>query len=115
LLAGSSPCVPSDKLRGFGGRAPKLLICAGEKKHHPQLAHRLAAPLIRHVLEQFRTQQLSATQAATALGASCRRLYELHHQYLKAYARRQHLTWTPGLSGGDHAGPWPDAVIALLQ
>lgn len=79
------------------------------------MAHRLAAPLARHVLEQFRTQQLAAAPAATALELSCRRLYELYHDYLKAYARRQHATWTPGVSGGAHAPPWPAAVLALLH
>lgn len=114
-VAGSSTRDQSDKLRGFGGRAPKLLHSADEKKHHPQLAHRLAAPLARHVLEQFRSQQLSAAQVAAALGLSGRRLYQLHHDYLKAYARRQHATWTPGVSGGNHAPAWPAAVIALLR
>jgi transposase InsO family protein len=79
------------------------------------LAHRLAAPLARHVLEQFRTQELSAAQAATALGLSCRRLYQLHHDYLKAYARCQHAMWMPGVSGGNHAPAWPAEVIALLR
>ena len=79
------------------------------------MAHRLAVPLARHVLEQFRTQQVSATQAASVLGLSWRRLYELDHDCLKAYARHQHVTWTPGVSGGNHARPWPDAVVALLR
>jgi len=86
-----------------------------EKIRTPQLARRLAAPLSRHVLEQFRAQQLTAAQAALALGLSRRRLYELHHDYLKAYARGQHARWTPGVSGGDHVAPWPAAVIALLR
>jgi len=79
------------------------------------LAHRQAAPLARHILEQFRTQALSAAQAATVLGLSCRRLYQLHHDYLKAYAGRAHAIWTPGVSGGDHAPAWPAEVIALLR
>ena len=79
------------------------------------MAHRLAAPLIRHVLEQFRTQQKTAVQAARALGLSRRRLYEWHHDYLKAYARRQHAVWRPGVSGGDHGPAWPVEVIALLR
>ena len=70
---------------------------------------------MRHLLEQFRTQQLSAVQAASALGLSRRRLYQLHHDYLKAYARRQHATWTPGVSGGNHASAWPPEVLALLR
>lgn len=79
------------------------------------MAHRLAAPLTRHVLEQFRTRELSAAPAATALGVSCRRLYQLHHDYLKAYARHQQAVWTPVVSGGDHAAAWPEAVIARLR
>ena len=79
------------------------------------MAHRLAAPLIRHVLEQFRTQQKTAVQAARALGLSRRRLYEWHHLYLQAYAAHQHATWRPGVSGGSHAPVWPDEVIALLR
>ena len=49
------------------------------------------------------------------LGLSRRRLYEWHHDYLKAYAHRQHTTWQPGVSGGDHAPVWPMEVIALLH
>ena len=61
-----------------------LLESSDEKGHRPQLAQRQAAPLVRHVLEQFRSQQLTAVQAAAALELSRRRLYQLHHDYLKA-------------------------------
>ena len=115
LGAGSSTRVQRDKLRGDGGRAPKLLESSDEKAQGSQLAARHAAPLVRHVLEQFRTQQLPAAQAASALGVSCRRLYQLHHDYLKAYARRQHVAWRPRVSGGDHVPAWPATVIALLH
>lgn len=113
--AGSSTRAQSDKLRGFGGSAPKLLESAHEKNRQPQLAARHGAPLVRHVLEQFRTHQLTGVQAASALGVSCRRLYQLHHDYLKAFGDGQHATWSPGVSGGDHAPAWPDAVPALLR
>jgi transposase InsO family protein len=66
-------------------------------------------------LEQFRLRALSAALAAHALGVSPRRLYRLHHDYLKAYAHGQHGQWQPGTSGGDHAAPWPPAVTALLR
>jgi len=79
------------------------------------LAGRLGAAHIRHVLEQFRTQQCSAAEAAEALGISRRRLYQLHHDYLKAYGSKRHRTWQPGRSGGDHAPAWPEAVAALLR
>lgn len=79
------------------------------------MAQRLAAPLVRHVLEQFRTQQLPAVNAAHTLGVSVRRLYEVFTSYLTAYARHQHPTWTPGRSGGNHARPWSAEVLALLR
>lgn len=79
------------------------------------MAQRLAAPLIRHVLEQFRTQQRAARAAAQELGLSVRRLYEVFTDYLAAYGRRQHHVWTPGRSGGDHARPWAEEVVALLR
>jgi len=79
------------------------------------LAQRLAAPLVRHVLEQFRTQQLAAASAARALGVSVRRLYEVFSDYLAAYAHRQHHTWTPGRSGGNHAPAWSAEVLALWR
>ena len=71
--------------------------------------------MIRHVLEQFRTRQLDAVVAAGTLGLSRRRLYRLYHDYLKAYAQRQHAAWSPGVSGGNHAAPWPAAAVALLR
>ena len=75
----------------------------------------MAAPLIRHVLEQFRTQKLSAVQAAVALNLSERRLYELFHDYLKAYGQRAQARWTARPSGGNHAQPWPQQVLELLR
>lgn len=70
---------------------------------------------MRHVLEQFRTRELTAVLTARRLGVSRRRLYELHHDYLKAFAQRQHHRWQPGRSGGNHAPAWPVAVVALLR
>ena len=91
------------------------MVSSPDEKRHPQLIRRLAAPLIRHILELFRTRQRSALAAARALGVSRRRLYQLHHEYLKAYGAGQHTSWSPGGSGGNHARPWPAAVIALLR
>lgn len=79
------------------------------------MARRLGAAHIRHVVEQFRTQECSATEAAEALGVSRRRLYQLHHDYLQAYGVQRHRTWQPGHSGGDHASAWPEDVVALLR
>jgi hypothetical protein len=71
--------------------------------------------LIRDVLEQFRTQQRSATEAAQSLGVSRSQLYRLFTDYLKAYAHQQQRQWRPRSSGGDHARPWPTEVVALLR
>lgn len=82
---------------------------------YQQLAHRLAAPLIRHVLAAFRAQQLNARRAARKLGLSRSRFYKLYADYLRACAHHQEALWTPGASGGDHAADWPPEVIALLR
>ena len=113
---GAQSPVPSDKLRGFGGRAPKpLLLSWPDEKRNVQLAHRLAPPLIRHVLEQWRTGKLSAAQATEALKVSRRRLYQLRTDYLAAFAHGRHGQWLPRPSGGNHAAAWPQEVTALLR
>ncbi len=71
--------------------------------------------MIRHVLEKFRTGELSARVAASELGVSARRLYEIFSDYLAAYARQAHRSWIPRRSGGNHARPWSAEVVALLQ
>jgi len=77
--------------------------------------HRIAPPLIRHVLDGVRTGEMSAQAAAEALGLSRTRLYELFSDYLAAYGPGKHLDWAPGVSGGDHASVWPPEVMALLR
>lgn len=79
------------------------------------MIHRLAAPFIRHVLSQFRRQALSASQAATELGISRSRFYQLWADYLRAVARRQAHRWAPCPSGGNRRKPWPAAVPKLLR
>jgi hypothetical protein len=92
-----------------------LLLGCGDEKLQPQLAHRLAPPLIRDVLESFRKQQRTAREAADVLGLSRRGFYKLWSRYLAAYGPRQHRDWAPGTSGGNHARPWPAEVVALLR
>jgi hypothetical protein len=75
----------------------------------------VAFPLIRDVLEQFRTQQCLAAQAAETLGICRSQLYRVFADYLKAYAHQRHRQWTPQPSGGDHVEPWPPEVLALLR
>jgi hypothetical protein len=71
--------------------------------------------LIRHVLADFRAGQLKAKAAAKKLGLSRSRLYALYSDYLRACAHHQQSTWTPSVSGGDHAPDWPTEVHALLR
>lgn len=80
-----------------------------------QLPHRLALPLIRHVLARFRAGQMDALTAASQLQLSRSRFYELYADYLRACAHHQQEDWTPRASGGDHAPDWPPEVIALLR
>lgn len=58
---------------------------------------------------------MSARQAAEALGLSRRRLYEVASDYLAAYGPGRHAQWVAGISGGNHATPWPAAVVELLR
>jgi hypothetical protein len=89
------------------------ILCAFEK--HQQLVHRHAPSFIRHVLDAFRQRTLSATEAADQLGLSSSRLYALATEHLRARAQRRGSHWVPGSSGGDHASPWPQAVVELLR
>lgn len=67
------------------------------------------------MLAGFRAGQLKAKAAAKRLGLSRGRLYKLYADYLRACAQRRQDTWTPGVSGGDHAPSWPPEVEALLK
>jgi hypothetical protein len=89
------------------------ILLAFEKKHQ-QLRYRHAPTFIRHVLEAFRKQKISANQAAGQLGLSRSRIYVLLTGYLRARSNKQEHLWRPGGSGGDHAKAWPAPVVALL-
>jgi hypothetical protein len=80
-----------------------------------QLIKRLPAPLIRHLLASHRREQLSAREAAKEMGLARTRFYELYADYLKACARGEVDTWSPGASGGDHHPQWPAAVVVLAE
>jgi hypothetical protein len=82
---------------------------------HQQLRHRHASSFIRDVLDNFRQHTLTATQAAEQLGLSRSRLYALTTAFLRARSPQRGSLWRPGLSGGDHATPWPQPVLDLLQ
>jgi hypothetical protein len=84
------------------------------EKKHQQLLHRHPPAFIRQVLEAFRKQKVSASEAGTQLGLSRSRLYVLLTGYLRSRANKQTHLWQPGGSGGDHAKAWPEPVVALL-
>jgi hypothetical protein len=98
---------------GFGDRVPLCGYTGGDEKL--QLTHRIAAPLVRHILAQHRAERLSAEQAAEELKVSRSRFYTLYSQYLRACSQGAVEQWVPGLSGGDHAPDWPPEVIATLK
>jgi hypothetical protein len=76
---------------------------------------RIAAPLVRHLLENYRLDLLSASDAAQELQLSRSRFYELYSEYLRACAQRKADGWQPGLSGGDHCPDRPAEITALLR
>lgn len=94
------------------------MLCCGYPlpfEKHQQLLHRHAPSFIRQVLEAFRQHTLTATEAADQLGLSRSRLYALATAYACARAKKQPQLWVPGASGGDHAKPWPQPVVDLLE
>jgi hypothetical protein len=83
-------------------------------ENYQQLSHRHAPAFIRDVLANFCHGSLKAAAAAAELGLSRSRLYALATAYRLARARKLGSAWSPGRSGGDHAAPWPQPVLALL-
>lgn len=67
------------------------------------------------MLDSFRKHLISAALAAEQLGLSRSRFYVLFAAYLLACSKKQEHLWTPGNSGGNHAKPWPQPVLDLLQ
>ena len=67
------------------------------------------------MLASFCERTLTATDAAHQLNLSPSRLYALATAYTTARAKKIKPLWTPGVSGGNHAQPWPAPVLALLQ
>jgi hypothetical protein len=76
---------------------------------------RVAAPFVRHVLDNYRRALLSASDAAEELHLSRSRFYQLYSDYLSACALKMAESWQPGLSGGDHCPSWPVEVTDLLR
>jgi transposase InsO family protein len=92
-----------------------LLLEWPHEKRYQQLAARLGAPLIRHLLAAFRSGTLSAQQVAVELKLCQSRVYQLYADYLRACAQGRDALWQPGVSGGDHRPDWPAAVTELLR
>jgi len=69
---------------------------------------------VRHLLNLFRNEEIAAPEAARQLNLSRRHFYDLYSDYLRACAYHQQDRWTPGVSGGNHQPPWPQAVTELF-
>jgi hypothetical protein len=90
---------------------PPFCYPAGDEKL--QLAHRIPAPLIRHLLAQARSGLLTSKAVALELGVSLSRFYQLRTDYLLACAQSGADTWSPTLSGGNHHPDWSSGATAL--
>lgn len=66
-------------------------------------------------MASFRRGEVSAATAAKTLELGRSRFYELYADYLRSVAHHQQDSWSPGVSGGDHAPPWPTGVEPLLR
>ena len=91
-----------------------ILFCHPPAHEKLQLIKRIPAPLIRHLLAGYRSEQISALAAAAELGVSPSRFFTLYSDYLCACAQGRAASWQPGISGGDHRPAWPEDVTSLL-
>ena len=66
-------------------------------------------------MARFVEGTLSRDQAMEELQIGKTRLYELRGSFLAARADGKAGRWLPGVSGGDHAAPWPDEVQRFLR
>lgn len=80
-----------------------------------QISSRLGLAHVHDVLKQVCDGAITVEQACKSLGVGKTRLYELRGGYLKARASEDVATWRPGLSGGNHAAPWDEHVVAFLK
>ena len=87
------------------------MICAMKQ----QMANRLGVAHVRDTVMQLVAGSVTREQAMEDLQIGKTRLYELKASYLAARASGAVDKWAPGLSGGDHAGPWPDEEQRFLR
>ena len=119
-LARRAPLGPMRKTPGGRGQSPRSgrarSLHAGRgtaenaRRGKNQLARRLPPEFIRRILGDFNRGALDATSAASALGVSRARLYQLRSGFL----RNRH-GYQPKTSGGDQRGRWPCAVHGFLE
>jgi hypothetical protein len=101
-------------LAGISFKAINPPFCYLARDEKLQLAHRVTAPLIRHLFAQARSGLLSPEAVALELGISVGRFYQLRTDYLLACAQGHAETWSPGVSGGDHHPDWTAEVTDLI-
>lgn len=76
----------------------------------------MGVPYVRDVIARFRSQEISAPQAAGELEVSRSQFYRLWTDYLYAVGEHRQETWEPGVSGGDHhLSPWSREVEELCE
>jgi len=78
-----------------------------EKK---QLVHRQPAGFVRRILHDFNAGALDAATAASHLGVSRSRLYQLRSAFLQ-----ERKSFEPAASGGDRRRDWPPKAKAFLK
>ena len=88
----------------IGGRSD------GARYEKKQLVHRQPAEFVRRVLSDFNAGSLDAATAASHLGVSRARLYQLRSAFL-----RGRDGYAPMASGGDRRGDWPPESKIFLE
>jgi transposase InsO family protein len=80
-----------------------------------QIGSRLGVAHVQDVLRQVCERAITVEQACDSLRVSKTRLYELRSVYLRARSEGLSENWRPGTSGGNHAAPWADRIVAFLR
>ena len=70
---------------------------------------------MRHILASFRSGDMPASQAASELGVSRSRLYQIYADYLRAVPGGLLDQWQPGVSGGSRRNVISKKAEALLR
>lgn len=116
-MGGAMPMGPlGGRRRGDEQNWTKCSVFRDTHRMKTQLTKRLASPLIQDAMARLCRGDISAEMAASELGLSRSRVYILRTEYLlHCGLGNPPKSWTPGVSGGDHAPEWPEQIALEIR